>query len=381
MTEEVNDTPVFATGDHYLPQEEWDAVVKEANEEQIARLTEAAGGASSSDPGDPLNLTPKYLNYGNTYGKTSTKYRTQLFVIHTAECPLQVGYAKSLTNWAAKSGYPYVSWHRFLDPATVVRWIPLNYGAWHATWANPYSIGYEQSGYARYSRSTWLSNDGLRQIDLLAQQIVDDGIPKSGLRWLTNAEVADIKAGRDKTTVGLCTHAQINPESRTDPGAGYPKDVLLDWIKFYWNEENSAPEPRDEWCGKRYPPLDVDGAFGPRTTFYFQKWLGTPQDRIISGQPAYVKTSQNPGLRYLDNWHIGDGGSAAIRAHQIFLWRRGHYKDTWDGIAGPNYWKAVATWLHSEKTKSEYRVWTSDQSVKDLQVFLNKKFWPGYPCS
>jgi len=374
MTEE--NTEVDETRDlfHYIPQGEWEAVVLEANAEQVRRLADEVGGGASATPGDPLNVKPQYLDYNNTYGKTSTRYRTQLYVVHTAECPLQIGYAKSLTNWAARSGYPEVSWHRFIDPATVVRWIPLKYGAWHATWANPLSIGYEQSGYARYDRSTWLSNDGLRQIDLLAQQIVDDGIPESGLRWLTNAQVAAIKSGADKTTVGLCTHAQINPENRTDPGAGYPKDVLLEWIKFYWNEEHKAPEPVEEWCGKRYPPLEIDGAFGPRTTFYFQKWLGTPQDRIISGQPQYVKDMS--GVRNLDNWQVGDGGSTAIRAHQIFLWRRGHYKDTWDGIAGPNYWRAMASWLHSEKTKDEGYVWVGDASVKDLQRFLNKKFWP-----
>lgn len=363
--------------DHYLPQEEWEEVVENANTEQKSRLLELTGGASADAAGDPLNLTPQYLDYTNTYGKIRTRTGTQLYVIHTAECPLQVGYAKSLTNWAARSGYPEVSWHRFVDPATVARWIPLNYGAWHATWANPISIGYEQSGYARYGREVWLSTDGLRQIDLLAQQIVDDGIPEKGLRWLTNSQVAAIKSGADKTTVGLCTHAQINPENRTDPGAGYPKDVLLEWIKFYYEEEHSVtpPEPAKTWCGKKYPPLAVDGKFGPRTTFYFQKWLGTYQDKIISGQPEYVKRV-NPGLADMSNWRVGSGGSNAIRQHQRVLKSAGFYKDVIDGIAGPNYWKAAQKW---RGTYVDGVVSDPSNYVKALQRFLNRKFWPGYP--
>jgi len=179
-------------------------------------------------PGQPM----KRLNFSNTYGKTSNKTRQQLWVIHTGETPLDHGYAASLTRWAAKSGDPYVSWHRFVDPSLVVTWIPLSKGAWHATWANGISIGYEQSGYAKFTRDTWMSAKGKAQMDLLAQQIVDDGIPKDAVRWLSTSEVNAVKAG-NRSIKGLCTHAQIDPANRYDPGKGYPKDVLLDWIKHY----------------------------------------------------------------------------------------------------------------------------------------------------
>jgi hypothetical protein len=191
----------------------------------------------------PPGQQMRRLNFSNTYGKTSTKTRQQLWVIHTGETPLDHGYAASLTRWAAKKGDPYVSWHRFVDPSLVVTWIPLNRGAWHATWANGISIGYEQSGYARFS-SEWLTPKGLAQIDLLAQQIVADGIPKEAVRWLTSAEVLKVRGG-NRTIKGLCTHAQINPENRTDPGKGYAYDLLLYWIKWYHPDFPEGPGEGD----------------------------------------------------------------------------------------------------------------------------------------
>lgn len=231
---------------HYLPPEEWEEVVANADAELERRLTEHEGGAGD----DPFGITFEAVNYSNTFGKTSSLLKTgvQMWVIHTAECPLQVGYARSLTNWAYRSGYPEVSWHRFVDPDTVAFWIAAHKaGAWHATWANPVSIGYEQSGYARFTREEWLVPIGQRQIDVLAQVIVADKIPADAVRFLTDAEVAKIKAG-DRTIKGLATHAQINPENRTDPGKGYPKDVLLDRIRHhhpdidYSNEEFDMDE-------------------------------------------------------------------------------------------------------------------------------------------
>jgi peptidoglycan hydrolase-like protein with peptidoglycan-binding domain len=143
---------------------------------------------------------------------------------------------------------------------------------------------------------------------------------------------------------------------------------------------NEKPE-EPTWCGRKNPPLEVDGMFGRRTTYYFQKWLGTYRDRVISGQPSYVK-EVNTGLRNMDNWKVGDGGSNAIRAHQRILKDEGLYNDKIDGIAGPNYWAGFAKYFDAveKKKKSIRRVWNGDRAVKELQKFLNRKFWPGWPC-
>ena len=208
---------------HELTQADWDAIKAAADE-----------WAGRSDDGQWSVQIPAYVDitYPGAGGrKDSGATQQQLWVIHTAECPLQTGYAASLSRWGADSTVQ-ASWHRMSDPATVARFVPVGRAAWHATWANWISIGYEQAGYAAFPRSTWLTDDGMASIDRLAQVIVADGIPADAVRVLTDAEVAAVKAGNTSIR-GLCSHAQIQPADRTDPGAGYPWDVLLDRIRAH----------------------------------------------------------------------------------------------------------------------------------------------------
>lgn len=176
-------------------------------------------------------------------GVASGKYHpvsgipTQLGVLHSAECPLAAGYARSLTEWAAvplAQGGPEASWQRFVDPSVRLRFIPDDLGAWHASEANPLSIGWEQAGYARYTRAQWLSPAGLVQLDNLAYDMAEvakrDGL---SARWLSTAEVRAVLDGGNRSIKGFCTHRQVDPETRTDPGDGYPYDLLMTRIKFY----------------------------------------------------------------------------------------------------------------------------------------------------
>lgn len=162
---------------------------------------------------------------------------TQLLVLHSAECPLAPGYAQSLSKWACGTVYPagpIASWHRFVGPDVRLRLVPDHLGAWHASEANVLSIGWEQAGYAAYRRDQWLSVDGQKQIDNLAYDMAEvairDGIPA---RWLSTAEVRAILDSGNRQIKGFCTHRQIDPESRTDPGDGYPYDLLMAKIKQY----------------------------------------------------------------------------------------------------------------------------------------------------
>lgn len=162
---------------------------------------------------------------------------TQLLVLHSGECPLRGGYAQSLTNWAnvpLNQGGPEASWHWFVDPIAIVQMVLPEFYAWHASEANAMSEGFEQAGYARFTRAEWLTPEGLKQIDnlawIMAQRAKANGIPA---RWLTTAEVEAVTKGGNRTIKGLCLHRQIDPETRTDPGDGYPYDLLLAQIKFH----------------------------------------------------------------------------------------------------------------------------------------------------
>lgn len=192
---------------------------------------------------------------------------TQLLVLHSGETPLRGGYAQSLTiNWGnlpVASGGPYASWHWFIDPIACVRMIEEQYAAWHATWANSLSEGFEQAGYARFIHAEWTTPEGMKQMDnlawVLAQRCIANSIPP---RWLSTAEVNGVRDG-NRSIKGLCTHAQIDPGSRTDPGSGYPYGMLLERIHAYMGglspassitpiqEDDLAQVPQAEWDGIR----------------------------------------------------------------------------------------------------------------------------------
>lgn len=165
---------------------------------------------------------------------------TQLMVFHSMECPLRGGYAQSVTNWAntpIKQGGPEASWHWGIDPIAIVEMVPSHLTAWHASEANPMSEGLEQAGYARYTYEEWTTPEGMKQLDnvawLTAQRCIANGIPPV---WLTNDQVEAVTKRGNRTIKGLCTHRQIDPETRTDPGNNYPYDLLLAGIRFYMNQ-------------------------------------------------------------------------------------------------------------------------------------------------
>jgi hypothetical protein len=185
---------------------------------------------------------------------------TQLLVLHSGECPLRGGYAQSLTNWAnipLAQGGPEASWHWFVDPIAIVSMVPAWLAAWHASEANPMSEGFEQAGYARFSRAEWLTPEGVKQMDnlawLMAQRAKANNIEP---RWLSTAEVEAVTKHGNRTITGFCTHRQIDPETRTDPGNGYPYELLMAQVRNYMGgitpqgntEEDMALAPDErEW--------------------------------------------------------------------------------------------------------------------------------------
>lgn len=166
--------------------------------------------------------------------------RTALLVLHSGETPLEPGYAASVTrNWLNQPNVE-ASTHVFAGPETLVRSVNTYMAAWHASIANGISIGYEQTGYAAFSAAQWLTPNGRNQLDRLAREMAADaklfGIP---LRWLSTPEVHRALNG-DTSVKGFCTHAQIDPSNRTDPGSQYPYQLLIDTVKAY---SGVAPTP------------------------------------------------------------------------------------------------------------------------------------------
>ncbi|MCO4257423.1 peptidoglycan recognition protein family protein [Pseudarthrobacter cellobiosi] len=219
---------------HRVPDAEWAEVVRRAQEIHETALANKTGGAASP-AGPVIDMRGRSNKHSGVSGLP-----TQLLVLHSAECPLRGGYAQSLTEWAITSAV-VASWQRFVDPIARVYMIDDQYAAWHASEANPLSIGWEQAGYARYSRAEWTTPDGRLQMESLAYDMamvaLRDGIPPV---WLTTEQVTAITTYGDRTTKGFCCHRQIDPESRTDPGDGYPYDLLMQKIRSYMGSGNLA---------------------------------------------------------------------------------------------------------------------------------------------
>lgn len=162
-----------------------------------------------------------------TYRSTKTSgalTRRQLWVIHTAECPMAAGRAASVTQWGATTDVR-ASWHYMAGPDGIASMIAPDKSAWHATRVNRVSIGIEQAGRASQTRADWTTPDGLATIANAARAAVESGLTRPVV--ITDPAVVDrIISGADTTTTGYVSHALIQPKDRTDPGAGYPWDIL-----------------------------------------------------------------------------------------------------------------------------------------------------------
>ncbi len=102
--------------------------------------------------------------------------------------------------------------------------------AYHATYWNATTVGIEQMGYSRFTRAQW----GARRAQL-----------ESTARWVAywarsyripirRCRVTGIRYNRRKRVVageivkrGVCSHSELDPRNRDDPGRGYPWGYVL----------------------------------------------------------------------------------------------------------------------------------------------------------
>jgi hypothetical protein len=231
-----------------------------------------------------VNMT----SYEKSFGPRS---RTNTLTLHSAECPLQGGYAQSLTNWAntpLAAGGVVASWNTFVDPIARVQMLPKSHSAWHASEANVCSIGYEQAGYARFTRAEWLTDAGKAQLENLAFEMAQDakayGIPAV---WLSDAQVRRaIEVGDVK---GFSTHRQIDPETRTDPGNGYPYDLLINRVREILGDTSSPAVPAPSSSAALDPNDRIVGAYGANVRSAPVVASNNLVNELGSGYPSTMK--------------------------------------------------------------------------------------------
>lgn len=168
----------------------------------------------------------EFIRAKNYTARTGTP---QLIVIHSMECPLERGRARSVAQWFAGPSSPQASAHYMIDPGEVVCGVQPPNEAWHVGGANTYlgsaSIGIEQTGYAEFSRDDWLTADGSAQLDILVDlvgSLCDRwGIPRV---WLEADGLAARRPGI--TSHRLCSESGIGTD-HWDPGYSWPVDEFM----------------------------------------------------------------------------------------------------------------------------------------------------------
>jgi N-acetylmuramoyl-L-alanine amidase len=197
----------------------------------LAMLTETKAGAAIRIP-DPVTGFIPAVNHGGAMGHSPT-----LLVVHDAESPLRVGYARSIAaNWFGKAQPPgrESSAHYIVDPADCIQMVHTYDIAWAVgPHANGFTLNYEQAGYAKFTAAEWETVDGKRQMSRLAAILATDaqfyGIP---IKWATDA---DIKAAAAGVKGGICTHRDITRvlagTTHDDPGEHYPRADLMLMIR------------------------------------------------------------------------------------------------------------------------------------------------------
>lgn len=224
-------------------------------------------------------------NWAKTNGPLTSN---QIGWIHSAECPLRGGFARSLTLASNTNASYIASWFSFVGPEVRVRQVPAHLTAWTQGYGNPFGPGWEQEGYAAFTREQWLTPLGLLQLENLAQDMAEwarkHGVPA---RWLTTDEVQAVCFGGNRTIKGFAIHAQI-ANDRTDPGPNYPYDILINRIAQINGdprttgprppahiEENPAPKPTaKEWYEMAIPAEDLK-------RIYQAIWFGVPGADLI----------------------------------------------------------------------------------------------------
>lgn len=166
-------------------------------------------------------------------------------VIHSVESPIGL-YADSLARYYfGTTACGETSAHAIIDPTVIVEMVPPGSRAWQCGNGNDRGYGIEQSGYARFSRAEWTTAAGLQQLENVAWWAAGKcrelGIAP---RWLTDGQLAT------PGNKGFVTHSDVTRvlggTTHTDPGDGYPRDLLMAAVQRQLGDVTPTPSPPED---------------------------------------------------------------------------------------------------------------------------------------
>jgi hypothetical protein len=164
--------------------------------------------------------------------------KVRLVVIHTAEGART---AAELGAYFAKASVQASS-HVGIDDGAIEQYVDYGQEAWTVRSGNPISDNAELCGFAAWTRDQWLTqHQGMLRLAAtwIRDRCTAHGIP---IRKLTPAQVA---AGQ----AGVCGHVDwtlgMHDGTHTDPGPGFPWDVVIAMATGTTSPTATAPEGDD----------------------------------------------------------------------------------------------------------------------------------------
>jgi hypothetical protein len=138
------------------------------------------------------------------------------------------------------------SYHRIADSDSIVKVMPFEWEAWHdGTGTNPHSIGIsgafrsgEWASIPQDWRDACVINLALAAAEAAAWVQSIRGINIPALRITVDQARARVP--------GFISHAELDPERRTDPGAGFPWDQFLAAYAWLRNPSQEEDMLKDE---------------------------------------------------------------------------------------------------------------------------------------
>lgn len=226
--------------------------------------------------------------------------RPRVGFVHDLEAPPRAGLGRELINWAKGEG---LSPHWVSDPGGAYLWLDTSRQGVHIGGGNPYGVGYEVTGYASWSRSTWLAQgiDGLRwQAYCMA---VDSERWGFELAWGSLDELARLVP---KYYTHNDSRQVFRGTTHVDPGDGYPYDIVMKMAQ-QWRYGTGVPTPNPN-------PQPGDGPGGSESKDWID--MATPEEleqaftralhNVFGGNPA----EQLSEMRRLLG--VAVGGSAPV---------------------------------------------------------------------
>lgn len=147
--------------------------------------------------------------------------------------------AEKTAAYAASTDRP-VSWHLAADSDTWFSLLPSTYTAFHCKGYNSSTVGIEISKANTdwgSAPASWVTRTLENAAAALRSVLAANHIPA---RRATRAEL-DRAIAAGGPPVGLIGHADLDPDRRTDPGAGFPWDRFIDLL----NQEDDDMTPAE----------------------------------------------------------------------------------------------------------------------------------------